>query len=183
MAHLYLSIPTLLLSWAPVLLLPCPDLSNPPNWTKPSAAAPQPTRTGIAWRTTASLSPQAVFSWLLKTCLRAGSYCLLSPTEQIVVTQALAGQKKSARPTCLFHTWNELIPLTLQILFSKHLNMFWCALWQTNSKLQDIPWDQTCMISKDLSNPRHSTVLWDDFGTTGRREWFLVMCLLLTMLH
>lgn len=68
-----------------------------PTGQEPSAAAQQPTRTGIAWRTIASLSPQAVFSRLLKTCPRARSYCLPSPTEQIVVTQDPYGSKEVSR--------------------------------------------------------------------------------------
>lgn len=97
-----------------------------PTGQEPSAAAPQPTRPGIAWRTIASLSPQAVFSRLLKTCPTARSYCLPSPTEQIAVTQDPSGSE--VRWANLLLPYSGLIHslnTTPPSLFSNNLNVFW----------------------------------------------------------
>lgn len=83
-----------------------------PTGQEPSAAAPQPTRPGIAWRTIASLSPQAVFSRLLKTCPRARSYCLPSPTEQIAVTQDSSGSEEVL--------WANLLLLYTELIHPSH---------------------------------------------------------------
>lgn len=106
-----------------------------PTGQEPSAAAPQPTRPGIA-----SLSPQAVFSRLLKMCPRARSYCLPSPTEQIAVTQDPSGSE--VRWANLLLPYTELIhPFTATPLFSNHLNVFWQTA-MTNKCLLAADWSE-----------------------------------------